>query len=508
MTQFKLKSTRGFSILIATTVASGLGFLASSALNIAIPDMQDDLDATLLDIQWILNSYAIFAAGLILTAGALGDSLGRKRLFLIGTVIFTIGTIFSAFVPQIWLLIIFRAIQGVGAALMVPQSLSLINVFIVPENRGLAIGLWSGLSGALNAIGPILGGILTDEFGWRSVFYIQIPFVIIVFVAVYLLVPKDPVEKKAVDWVGSILISAALLILSASFIQGGEWGILDVRTIALFVLGVALVVIFVMIETSLMNKLFEFSILKDKTVLGANIVTLFIYFTLSGIFFFLSLNFIQLQGYSAAQAGLALIPTIVIMSLFSWVSGFITDKIGARMLMTIGCLIVAAALFLLALSGQEANYLIHFLPSLLLFGIGMTLIVPALTKSALAVSENLSGSASGLNNTIARVAGVIAVALLGTIATLTFDSQLNDKFENIEINETAKIEILDQTSEFLDIDLPKDLSIEEESIVTNEINESFVFTFRVIMILGVVLAVIGSVVSFVTIDTKTKSYSQ
>lgn len=443
MKEYTIQTFEGKMILLATILASGMAFLDGSVVTIAIPAIQQKLNATLSGIQWIVNGYALMLCALILISGALGDRFGRKRIFVYGIGIFVISSFFCSISQSTVQLAIARVVQGIGGAMMVPGSLSIINLAFHESVRGRAIGLWSGFAGGVSAIGPFIGGYLVQYFGWSSIFYINIPLGILAFFLTIKYIPESKNhESTKIDVLGAVLIFLALLGISYGLISVTDLGWTNPSIITSFIVGFIAFVFFLFVEKNTKEPLVPFTIFRSSLVTGANLATLFLYFALSGVIFFFVLNLQQIQHYPPTLAGLATLPVILLITFLSGTGGSIADKLGPRLPMILGPLIVSAGMVLLALPGTHANYFLQYLPGLILFGLGMSLVIAPLTKSALAVDGKYSGAASGVNNAVARVAGLFAVALLGVIVVSLFKEQLTTTLNHVILNQEYRQEII------------------------------------------------------------------
>ncbi len=417
----ELRSKQGALILSVAILVSGLGFLMSSAVTLALPTIQKNLGIGIANIQWIMNAYVLTLGSLILISGALGDIFGQKRVFAWGIFVFTAASILCAISWNTLSLAFFRAIQGIGAACMIPGSLAVLNRMFKKEQRGRVIGLWAGVSGGIAALGPLIGGFLAD-LSWRLVFAAMIPVGVLSLVMVIALLPRLPGSADThIDWQGALLIMAGLGALSFAFISISERGF-GWRMLAWSIGGLLATGLFIFRETRAPNPLVPPEMF-NRNMTVANIATFFLYFSFQGALFLLSYRLQQLHGYSGRNAGLALVPAIALIALFTGPSGALTDRIGPRAQLSIGPVAVALA-SLWWLIRREGNNLTAILPGVLLLGAGMVLVIPSITKTALDVQQHHSGAASGLNNGASRIAGLFAVALAGSILALAYTASL------------------------------------------------------------------------------------
>lgn len=505
MNKVSTKTLVGKLILTSTILASGMAFLDGSVVNIAIPTIQAKLNATITGIQWVVNGYMLMLCALILISGALGDRYGRKRIFSLGIGLFIVASFLCSVAQTIGQLEIFRAIQGIGGAMMVPGSLSIINIAFEENVRGRAIGLWSGFAGGVAALGPLVGGWLVQYLGWPSIFYINIPLgLLALFIAIKYIPETRNHESTKIDFLGTVLIFLSLLGISYGLISVSDLGWSNPIIITSLIVGILSFIFFIFAERKVKEPLVPFHIFSSPLVVGANLATLFLYFALSGVIFFLVLNFQQVQHYSPIFAGLGMLPTVLLITFLSGTGGTIADKIGPRIPMIVGPFIVALGMASLILPGKNANYFIQFLPGLILFGLGMSLVIAPLTKSALSVEEKYSGAASGVNNAVARVAGLLAVALLGVIVVAIFESQLSAKMASSQLPKPMQQQIMVQENKLGGISIPANFASSTKNVAQKTIEDAFVSGFRWAMTINATLAFLSSITAFFTIRNKKK----
>jgi EmrB/QacA subfamily drug resistance transporter len=393
-----------------------MAFLDSTVVNVALPSMAKDLHADLADLQWVLDAYLVTLTALLLLGGALGDRYGRKRVFTIGVVAFAAASALCGAAPTTETLIAARALQGVGAALLIPGSLALLSATIRREDRTRAIGAWSGLAGVASAAGPFLGGWLVDTASWRWAFLINVPLgVAVLFSARHVSESLDPDAPRRLDVRGATVIALGLASLTAGLIEaGGEW---SAPTIIAVIAGVTLLVAFVLIERRAPSPMLPLELFRSRQFVGANLVTLAVYAGLGGVFFFVIVNLQASLGYSALESGAALTPATLVMLLLSARMGALSQKIGARLPMTAGPAIAAIGLLVFSQIEAGDKYVTAVLPAVLLFGLGMAITVAPLTAAVLgAVDEHHLGVGSGTNNAVARLAGLLAIAVVPSLA--------------------------------------------------------------------------------------------
>jgi EmrB/QacA subfamily drug resistance transporter len=415
-------------VLIATVLGSAMASIDATVVGIALPAIGHDFHTGLADLQWVVTAYTLTLAGLLLFAGALGDKYGRKRIFLTGVVWFAVASILCSAAPDATVLIVARAVQGIGAALLTPGSLAIIEASFHPDDRGKAIGAWSGLSGVGSAIGPFLGGWLIQAVSWRLIFIINAPLAAFVVVIGLRHIPesRDPDVTGRLDVTGSVLVTLGLVGLTYGLIEGPSAGWLRPGPLVALIAGVVLLIAFVLWEWRSSSPMLPLSLFTSVQFTSANVVTFVVYAALGGALFLLPIQLQEVSGYSPLQAGIALLPVTVIMLALSARSGALAARIGPRLQMSVGPLVIAAGLAMFALIGPSGNYLTEVLPAVAVFGLGLAINVAPLTSTVLAaVPAEHAGMASAVNNDVARAGSLIAVAVLPAAAGLTGASYLH-----------------------------------------------------------------------------------
>lgn len=426
------RSQRRF-VLIAAILASALGFIDGSILAIALPAIRADLGASLVDAQWISNAYALTLSALILVGGAAGDKFGLRRTFAAGIAIFIVASIACALAPTALSLILFRAVQGIGAAIMVPGSLAIIAKAYPKSERGRAIGIWAASSALTTALGPVIGGFLLSYGSagiWRLIFAINLP---LGAVAIYLLLVKvpadEPSESKTLDLAGAGLATVSLGAIAYGLTaMGGEGeGMSIFSSSAALIAGAILLGVFVFWELRHRQPMIDLGLFRIKPFTGANLSTFFLYFALSAILFYLPMLLIAGWGLSAAQVGFTYLPLSAAIALLSGPVGKLSDRVGPRLPIALGSLLVAlafAALAVIAMAGFHDFWFAVF-PAMVLMALGMALVVSPLSTAVMtSIDEKDTGAASGINNAVARIAGLVAVAAMGAVAALTYAAAL------------------------------------------------------------------------------------
>ncbi|MDQ0750108.1 EmrB/QacA subfamily drug resistance transporter [Streptomyces africanus] len=416
MPDVRLASPQGRWILLTTVLGSSMALLDSTVVNIALPRIGRDLDADLAALQWTVNAYMVTLAGLILLGGALGDRFGRRKVFVVGVVWFAVASLLCGIAPNAGVLIAARALQGVGGALLTPGSLALIQASFHPDDRGRAVGLWSGFGGIGAAVGPFVGGWLVDGPGWRWVFLLNVPLALLCAPVALRHVPESGDQRVhgRFDVLGAVLGALALALVTYALIEAGGGGaVVAVSAVA----GLAAAVAFVVVERRRPDPMMPTDIFASRQFTAVNLVTLCVYAALGGFFFLAALQLQVVVGYSALAAGTALLPTTVLMLLLSARSGELADRIGPRIPLTVGPLLCAAGMLLMLRVGPGASYVADVLPALMVLGLGMVTLVAPLTATVLgSVDVARAGLASGINNAAARAAGLVAVAALPLLA--------------------------------------------------------------------------------------------
>jgi EmrB/QacA subfamily drug resistance transporter len=501
----------GFWVLVATILGSTIVFVNGSTVNVALPALQASLGATVVDMQWIVNAYTLFLAALMLLGGALGDRYGRRRVFVLGVVFFTLASVACGLATTPGFLIGARAVQGVGGALLTPGSLAIISASFRGEERGKAIGLWAGFSSLTSALGPMLGGWLIDTLSWRWIFFMHVPLALIVVAVSLWRVPesRDENAPQRLDWAGAALVTLGLGALTYGLIASSEQGFDSVLVWGSMVLGVALLVLFVVVEARQETPMMPLKLFRSRTFSGANGLTLFLYTALGGAFFFLPLNLIQVQGYSATAAGAALMPTILLLSfLSSWAGGLVT-RVGAKLPLVVGPLIAAVGFYLLALPGVGGSYWTTFFPGLVVLGLGLAVSVAPLTTAVMtSVPDEYAGAASGINNAVARLAGLLAVAALGVVMLQVFSNNLATELARTGLPQELQETVLARRAELGSLTMPEAMGAEQEAAAQAAVDRAFVAGFRVIAYITAGLALVSALVAGVMVEGRQRGRAE
>jgi EmrB/QacA subfamily drug resistance transporter len=483
-------------VLAATILASSMAFIDGTVVNVALPFLQTDLNATAIGIQWVVEAYSLFLSALLLVGGSLGDLYGRRRIFNIGVVIFTVASAFCGFAANIEQLIAARALQGIGGALLVPGSLALISSSFDEDKRGKAIGTWSGFSAMTTAIGPVLGGWLVQNISWRAAFFLNLPLALAVLLISMWKVPesRDKNHRGHLDWLGAAFATIGLGGVVYGLIESPRLGFSNWMVLISLVGGLISLALFVFNEARTTNPMVPLRLFRSRDFSGANLLTLFLYAALSGMMFFFTLNLIQIQGYSATAAGASLLPFVVIMFTLSRWSGGLIDRFGARLPLTVGPIVAAVGFALFTLPSVNTNFWTSFFPAVVVLGLGMSITVAPLTTTVMSsVGEEQAGVASGINNAVSRTAGLLAIAVFGVMMLHTFSATLAQRMNEIQVDERFKHEVYEQRVKLAGVELPPDVDPGTREQLKGAIADSFVFGFRVIMSTAAALALASAV---------------
>ncbi len=466
-------------VLAATILGSAMAFIDGTVVNIALPAMQRALGADIATLQWVVNAYALMLGALILTGGALGDRFGRRRVFVIGITAFAVASAPCGLAPDVSWLVAARAVQGVGAALLVPQSLAIIAASFPAATRGRAIGVGAGFAAITTAPGPVLGGVFIDLLSWRAVFWINLPLAAATVWLALRYIPESR-DRSAigtpVDWAGSLLVACGLGCLVYALTAAPERGGTDAVVVTAAAAGVVMLALFIRLEARLKAPIMPPGIFRSGPFSAANGVTLFLYFALTAVLFLLPFNLIQIHGYTALEAGLALLPFGVLLGLFSSRAGALADRYGPRWPLVTGSVLVALACIGLVLADRYApqGYWTSVFPPILLLSVGMTINVAPLTTAVMnAVPDNASGTASGINNAASRLAGVLAVAVVGTVAAVVFAGDLATALERLAIDDAAREQLMNRAHELAALTPPQGLDQATARAVASAIDEAF-----------------------------------
>jgi EmrB/QacA subfamily drug resistance transporter len=494
-------------ILAATILGSSLAFIDGSVVNLALSAIQADLSATLIDAQWVVEAYALLLAALILVGGTLGDRYGRRRTYAVGVSLFAASSIWCGLAPTIGQLIFARGLQGIGAALLVPGSLAIISASFRHDERGRAIGTWSGFTSITAAVGPVLGGFLIEHASWRWVFFINLPIALVVLALTFWRVPESRSTQNAqsLDRIGALLATVGLAGLVYALIESADRGWTDPVIIVSLLSGVLALASFVAVQMRSRSPLVPLTLFRSRNFRGANLLTLFLYSALTALLFFFPLNLIQVQGYSATSAGASMLPFILLMFLLSRWSGGLVDRHGAKRPLIVGPLVVALGFLIFAMASTGGSYWMTFFPAVVVLGLGMAISVAPLTTTVMSsISEEHVGTASGINNAVSRLAGVLSIAALGVVMLANFTGHLSERLAAMHLEPEIRQEIESQYPRLAAIEIPQGLDSQSREGVKRSIDDSFVAGFRLVMILAAGLALLSAATAKLMIESNPK----
>jgi EmrB/QacA subfamily drug resistance transporter len=483
-----------------------MAFVDGTVVNVALPVLEKELDATIVELQWIIESYMLFLAALILVGGMLGDQYGRRRIFGLGVAIFGLASIWCGLAPDVLQLIIARGIQGIGGALLIPGSLAIISATFSEEQRGRAIGTWSAFTALAMAIGPVLGGWLVDNVSWRWIFFINIPPALIVLWILYRHVSESRRTDEAVrpDWLGAALSTLGLGVLVFGLVEAGSHGFAHWRSFIFLAAGLVLLLLFLVVERRSQAPMLPLGLFRSTSFSGANLVTLLLYAALSGGLFFVPFNLIQVQGYSTTAAGAAFLPFIAIMFLLSRWSGGMVDRYGGRLPLIVGPLIATAGYALFALPGIGGSYWTTFFPAIAVLGLGMAITVAPLTTIVMgSVEVERAGAASGINNAVSRVAGLLAIAVMTVVVTMTFGGALDEQVAGLDLGLRGQTILEEARIQLAGTEIPAGVGSVVAATIERAIDESYVSSFRIAMYVAAGLALASALGAALTVPGKT-----
>jgi len=485
-------------VLAATILASSIAFIDGTVVNVALPALQASFRAGVVDVQWVVESYGLFLGALILVGGLLGDLFGRRLIFLAGVATFAVASATCGAASDIRELIVARSIQGVGAALLVPGSLAIIGASFDEQTRGRAIGTWSGFTAITTAVGPVLGGWVVQHESWRWVFFINLPIAAAVMaISIWQIPESRSATAGRIDWAGALLVTLGLGGLVSGFIESVNLSWMNPVVFGGVITGFACLIAFVFVESRISSPMVPLALFKNPTFSGANLLTLFLY-AATGIFFFLfPLNLIQVQGYSATATGAAILPLILLIFLLSRWSGGLVARYGGRSPLIVGPLVTALAFILFAVPAIPANYWKTFFPAVIVLGFGMAVTVAPLTTVVMnSVDEDRVGTASGINNAVARVAGVLAIAVLGIVMVYAFRTRLNHTLAQLSVPPWVLQELQTNETRLGGLQVPANLDRVTSAAIQELIREAFIFGFRIVMLICASLSAASAVVAW------------
>lgn len=497
----------GYWVLVASILGSAVAFIDSTAVNVLLPVFQRELDASITQVQWIMEGYALFISSLILFSGALGDKFGRRKMFIIGAVVFSIASAFSGIAPDIHYLIISRMFQGVGGALLVPGSLALINIYFDDVTRGKALGIWSAMTALTAAIGPIVGGWLAENVSWRLVFFLNIPLTITVLYVLFFKIKEDKgLNSKRLDILGSVLVSAGLGLVIFGLIESSNFGFLNPFVMISIPAGIICLIAFIKHESRVENPILPLKLFNSPDFRNANIISFLFWATWNSMVFFIPFCFIQVYGYTADKVAISFVPALVALFVLSPVSGFVVNKVGAKILLIFGYILVGTAYFLFTLVDLDTKYFADLFLPIVLVGIGFGLTVPPLVSVLFgSIKKDHSGLVSGINNSVGRLAGLFAIAVLGVVAVNVFNFHFDSYLEAVKLSPEIQKIVEMERLKLGGFEFPENLDSENAVYLRESVKLSFLSSFRIIMYICSGVAFLAAVLSFLTLRADKKS---
>ena len=494
-------------VLAAAILGSSITFIDGTVVNVALPVLQNSLQATVAQTQWVVESYSLMLSALILVGGSLGDRLGRKKVFSAGVLIFGAASAWCGLAPGITQLIFARGVQGIGAAMLVPGSLALISANFSKKRRGRAIGTWSGFTSIAAGIGPVLGGWLVESVSWRAVFWINVPLCAAVLLIASFRVPESRDDEEAgnrFDWLGPVLATVGLGGIVFGLVESNSRGLSDPVVIGSLAIGVISLAAFIFAEARERHPMMPLGLFRSPVFSGANLLTLFLYAGLGGLLYFLPFYLIQIQHYQPTAAGAALLPFVLIMFALSRWAGGLVDRYGSRLPLIVGPLIAAGGFALFALVRAEPqSFWVAVFPAVMVMSIGMSIAVAPLTTTVMgAVDERHAGIASGINNAVSRTAGLIAVAVFGVVMVSVFGRALQQRAETLPVAANVRQQVIDERGKFIELQPPSGLNDEQQAAIKLSVSESFVDGFRVVTLLAATLGVLSAFFAWLLIPGK------
>jgi len=496
--------------LAAMCFALFMVMLDNTVVNVALPSIQDDLGASLSGLEWTVNAYTLTFAVLLVTGGRLGDVFGRRRMFLWGVVVFALSSAAIGFAPsQAWL-VAGRAVQGMGAAFMMPGTLSIITNAFPPEERGKAIGTWAGVSALALAIGPVVGGALAEYVSWRAIFFLNLP-VAAGAVAVTLFAAhesRDETVDRAVDWPGIVAISTGLTALVLALVEGNQWGWGSPEIVALLVTAVISLVGFAVLEPRVRAPMVDFDFFRSRTFLGANLVAFIVTFAMLAMFFFTALYMQNFLGYGALEAGVRFLPATALIIVTAPIAGRLADKVGPRRLMSGGLLVVALAMYLQTHITVDSGYGV-LLPAFMLMGLGMGFVMSPMSTAAMnAVSANKAGAASGILSMSRMVGGTFGVAALGALFQHLSSVRLADSLAGTGVTAAQRDHLVENIGAGAGGDATRGLDPATAEQVSNAVKDAFIHALSSGMWLATGVALTGAVVAWLLVSDTLETTTQ
>lgn len=481
--------------MLSTILGSSLVFIDGTVVGIALPVMQRELHATGASAQWIVEAYTLVLGAMMLLGGGIGDRYGRKRVFIIGIVIFLAGSVWCGLAQSIDMAIIARVVQGIGGTLMAPASLAIIGSFFEGAERDKAVGTWSAFTSITSIISPVLGGALVSFWGWRSVFFINVPLGIVTAFIAFRHVPesRDEAAQGRLDVFGSALVALGLggIVYSLTDLSAAGASLSLVASTG--ILGAVLLLLFIRVEATTAHPLLPLRLFASPIFAGVNVATLFLYGALSAIFYFLPFDLIQVHGYSPAFTGLAMLPLVLTIALMSRESAALLERTGPRPLLTLGTAIAAVGMALFTILPRSADYWIGLFPVMLTIGVGMGLVVAPLTATMIdSVPEENVGVASGVNNAITRIGALLAIAIAGAVLWSSFNAKLDARLNAMQASTAQRAQVQAQRSRLA-------AGTYRDPQIRRAVNAAYDASFNEVALLSAALAAAASLCAFVTL---------
>lgn len=493
-------------VILIAVLGTSMVNIDTTAMNIALPSIQQALDVDIGGVQWIIDINLLTISTLLLISGMLGDRYGRVRVTMIGALIFSAASFACGLAPSFGFLLVARTVQGLGGALLTPGGLAIINATVAPERRGRVVGRWITFTTTVIALGPLLGGWLVDNASWRLIFFINVPLGIICYIVASRFIPESRDEETTnvhLDWPGAIALIAGLGGLLFGLIEGSRLGWTSPIIIGMFVLSLIGVLAFVYIEAHSPNPMMPLHFFKNRAFTGINLLTITYFMAFGGTLFFLTLNLLQAQGFTAFAAGLSILPITLSIFTLSTPMGALTDRWGAKPLLIAGILVTTSGLFMFARLGIEENYWVSFFPATLLFGIGVAIVIVPMTIVLLgALPSRFSGIASASNYAATRIGNMLAIAIFGAVILSLFQRSLGTRIGTLPLDTDAQAYILNESRNLGATMPPETLSPALTDLAITTIKQSFVDGFQGVMWVCVGLMVISLVITLVFIDSE------
>jgi EmrB/QacA subfamily drug resistance transporter len=475
--------------------------LDNTVVNVALPSIQRDLDASLSALEWTINAYTLTFAVLLVTGGRLGDIFGRRRWFLIGVTLFAASSATAGLAPNDLSLIISRAVQGIGAALMMPATLSIITNAFPAAERGRAIGTWAGVSAMALAIGPVVGGFLTEQVSWRAIFFLNIPVAILAVIVALFAVKesRDTTIERSVDYLGVSALTVGLTALVLALVEGNAWGWGSTRITVLVALAVAGLLAFVVVEKRVRNPMVQFEFFRSRTFVGTSIIAFIVSFSMLAMFFFMALYMQNILGYSPLEAGLRFLPSTAVIIVTAPLAGRLTDRIGAKFPIAVGLTLVSIALYIQTTITIDTTYA-HLLPAFVLMGIGIGLTMSPMSTAAMnSVSETKAGVASGILSMSRMVGATFGVAAVGAIFAHLTDNRLGDRLAGLDLTAAQKQWFADNLGSGDVNSRLQQLDPNTAQQVGRAMKETFIYSLTSSMKLSTAVAAAGVVVALLLV---------